>query len=91
LVGFPQGEMKLPDSFYKLCRIRATGATLMGKLASCLATENLTRRRKATCSLSLFGATTFPLVCLSHKKFKTAEEEEDLDIKKDGVSDTIER
>jgi folate-dependent phosphoribosylglycinamide formyltransferase PurN len=51
--------MKLHDSFYKLCRTRSTRVTLMERLTSCLATGNLARRMKATCSLSSFGATTF--------------------------------
>jgi folate-dependent phosphoribosylglycinamide formyltransferase PurN len=76
--------MRLPDSFWKLCRTRSTAATLLAKSVSFFGNREPGEAKESDLFFELVRNYNIPLVYLSHKKLKTVREEKLWLIKYDG-------
>lgn len=75
--GFPPEGMKLRDNFCRLCRILSTPGISMEKSSFVFSNREAGQTRETDLFFELVRSYNIPLICLSHKKFKTVGKEEE--------------
>ena len=80
---FSTGRDEAARQLLQAVRDKSHSSDINGKISFVFSNREPGEAKESDLFFELVRSYTIPLVCLSHKKFETAKEEEDLDIKKE--------
>ena len=80
---FSTGRDEAARQLLQAVRDKSPSSDINGKISFVFSNREPGEAKESDLFFELVRSYTIPLVCLSHKKFETAKEEEDLDIKKE--------